>query len=213
MMLSSVIFLAAVFALLAWQKARGKAVPISLLAAVGVAALALALWRAFLPAAPAGAGNAIGGGDGTLLGKAVAGDIPAGGDLLVILAPDLTKGLSGIAGRQIDSLAAAAGGKFRVIKEDAGERDPRLTPELCRSLLGRHPGVCAIVSFAGLPTVAPGEWPVNAPPLYVFGFEADLQKDDWRQSDRLKALVTFRKRTADGAASPAGSDALYERVK
>ena len=211
-MLFMAILLAVVFVLLTWMKAHGKRVPALVVAVAGIAALAFAVLYAlkFPDATPAS--TAFGGGDGALLGRAVADSIPGGGELLVLQRPDLSKGLSGIPERQVDGLAAGAGRKFRMTRESCED----LTPEFCRNLLARHPGACAMVSLVGLPDAPPEEWPANAPPLYALGFAADLKKEEWRQSDRLKALVVFRQRPTDGvkpSGSTATADYLYERVK
>jgi hypothetical protein len=212
-MLFIVILLTVVFALLAWMKARGKRVPAAVVAVAGIAALSFAVLYAFKSPAAAPVSSALGsGGDGALLGRALADSIPGGGELLVLHRPDPSKGLSGIAERQMDGLAAGAGRKFRMTRESC----ENFTPEFCRALLARHPGACAMVSFIGLPDAPPEEWPANAPPLYAFGFATDLKKDGWRQSDRLKALVVFRQRPTDGgkpSGSPATADDLYERMK
>ncbi len=215
-----------------WQKSQGVAIPAPLIGGLAALAVVLSVWKivvfqtnssqTVIEKSYRGAAYEI--------GRALAADLPAGGEVLVIQLPDPTMGASGVPEGQLAGLAAGMGRKFKIVKcardgelqapwEQAfSGSGPHFAPALARALLKRHSGVAAVVSFFGLPGATAEEgWDPAAPPLYALGSWDDVKKTGWLSSDRLKMLVTPRQVPA-GESEPGDGpekayDLYYERVK
>jgi hypothetical protein len=78
-------------------------------------------------------------------------------------------------------MAAALGGDASVYLE--------VDPQILLEQLEAHPDLAAVVSFCGFPSMPPGQWPTNAPPLVVFAPDDPMVTSEWLRSGHVLAAV------------------------